>query len=311
MYPQDYLHINMQQIYYFTEVMECRSFSIAAQNLYTTQSTLSKSVSSLEQTLDVQLFIRNYRRLIPTEAANHLYRNWKKMLTDLESSVNECRLLQGGHAHSLSIGVLDTHKTENFLQPLLLHFRQEHPDISLSVHAGSAQDVRRQLFNDSLDLIFTVLYDMEQLNPDEFQTFLVNECPHNVCMLRTNPLAEREYLEITDLKDSHFVIVSPMYVPTYTGMIEDLCSRSGFQPHISRYTASASALPYNLLDDTDIFICDRNYKDYGNPAYAFRPVIHSKSGIVAAWKKNNKKKALKHLTEELQRRPLSATSAAW
>ena len=53
MYQQNYLHISMQQIYYFIEVMECCSFSIAAQNLYTTQSTLSKSVSALEQTLDV------------------------------------------------------------------------------------------------------------------------------------------------------------------------------------------------------------------------------------------------------------------
>ena len=219
----------------------------------------------------------------------------------MEDSINEARTLQGGHSHSLSIGILDTYKTENFLQPLLLDFHKMHPEISLSVYTGSAQDVRRQLFNDSLDLIFTIRYDIEQLDPKEFQSLLVDECPHNICMLKTNPLAEKEYLEIGDLKDSRFVIVSPMYVPTYSSMIEDLFAGSGIQPHFFKHVANATALPYNLEDASDVFICDRNYREYGNPAYVFRPIIHSKSGVIAAWKKNNKKKTLKYLIEILEK----------
>ena len=300
MYQQGYFHISLQQMYYFIEVTDCRSFSIAARNLYTTQSTLSKSISALEQTLDVQLFIRNNKRLLLTKAGEHFYEKWKKILMDMEQSINECRILQGGHSHSLSIGVLDTHKTEDFLQPILLQFRQKYPEITITVHASSAQDVRKQLFNDSLDLIFTVLYDIEQLDPKEFQTFLIDECPHNVCMLKSNPLSKKEYLELEDLKNSRFVIVSPMYVPTYSGMIEDLFAGTGIQPCFFKHTNSANALPYNLLDDSDVFICDRHYKDYGNPSFVFRPVIHTKSGIIATWKQNNKNTALEFLINEIR-----------
>jgi len=49
MEPRDYPKINMLQIHYFLETADSGSFTNAAKQLYTTQSTLSKTILSMEQ----------------------------------------------------------------------------------------------------------------------------------------------------------------------------------------------------------------------------------------------------------------------
>lgn len=302
MSQQEYLRINTLQMHYFIEVASCNSFTNAAQHLYTTQSTLSKTISALEKTLDIQLFIRNHKQLYLTEAGQHLYQKWKLLLTDIEKSVEECRILQGGYAHSLSIGVLDSHNPEKISSPVIRQFMKENPHVNLSITAYPAQEIRKHLISGNLDLAFTVLYDMEQLDADAFDSIVINTCPHSVCMLPQNPLTDREFLEVSDLKDSKFVSISPLYTPSYSGMIEDLCRQNGFQPHFARYTTNAISLPYNLIHENDVFICDRNFREYQNPSLQFlqfRPLIHTTSGIIAVWKKDNEKQALKKFVEQI------------
>ncbi len=60
--------MDIQQIQYFLEVVQSGNFSAAAENLYTTQSSVSKNIKSLEKELDVQLFDRSKRQIQLTEA---------------------------------------------------------------------------------------------------------------------------------------------------------------------------------------------------------------------------------------------------
>lgn len=90
--------------------------------------------------------------------------------------------------------------------------------------------IREQVLNGHLDLGYTVLYDMEQLQTEELDYCVINVCPHNVGMLLGNPLAKKELIEIQDLEKCKFVSISPLYTPSYNGMIDDLCHEAGFEP---------------------------------------------------------------------------------
>ena len=122
MEPKEYPKINMLQIHYFLKVAEKGSFTSAAKQLYTTQSTLSKTIISIEQTLGLTLFIRSHKRLILTDAGKHLYKKWKQVLEDFDHSVEECRILQSGYQSMLSIGMLDSHDPEKFALPQIRNF---------------------------------------------------------------------------------------------------------------------------------------------------------------------------------------------
>lgn len=288
--------ISTIQMSYFLEVASCQSFTIAAHHLYTTQSTLSKTISSLERSLNVQLFHRSHKRLTLTEAGRHLYERWSVLLQDIERSTDECRVLQGGFADTLSVGVLDSHNQDKVSLPYLRAFKKNHPEFKFLINAYPVQEIRKRLIHGNLDVAFTVLYDMEQLKEADFKSIILQTFPHNICMLSSNPLCEKEYLELSDLKDMNFIGVSPIFTPSYCGMIRDLCKPAGFAPNFVRYTSNAISLPYNLQDDHDVFICDRCYCSYKNPSSGniqYRPLIHTESGIITIWKKDNENPTLK------------------
>lgn len=302
MKKKEYIKISTLQMHYFLEVADSGSFTNAAKQLYTTQSTLSKTIFALEQALGITLFVRSHKRLTLTEAGQHLYEKWSSILTDIDSSIEECRILQGGYTNMLSIGVLESHNPEIFALPHIRTFTEKNPKINLSVQSYLTHEIRQKILSGRLDLAYTVLYDVEQLKVDEIDFVILNKCPHNVAMLNTNPLAEKEYLEVSDLKNSNFVSISPLYTPSYNGMIDDLCKTAGFKPNYVRYTNSATSQPYNLIADNDIFICDRNYRWYQQPCFPeikFLPLIHTQSGMVAVWRKNNTKPELLRFIEQM------------
>ncbi len=299
---QQYLHIHLLQMRYFLEVADCLSFTKAAQLLYTTQSTLSKTISALEQTLNVTLFVRNKKQVALTEAGAHLYVRWKAILQDMEKSMDECRMLQGGAGGFLSIGILDSHNAEKITAPLMRDFLQTHPQVNLSVSACPPQDIRKELINDNLDVVFTVLYDSERLAGGDFASKIINRCPHSVCMLSDNPLAKKETLSVADLRESRFIGISPLYTPSYCAMLEDLCRPFGFSPRYIRYATNALSQPYHLLGANDIFICDANYREFENPALehlVFRPLTETQSGVAVIWKRENQKEELRTFLAQL------------
>ena len=298
MEPKEYPKINMLQIHYFLKVAEKGSFTSAAKQLYT--------IISIEQTLGLTLFIRSHKRLILTDAGKHLYKKWKQVLEDFDHSVEECRILQSGYQSMLSIGMLDSHDPEKFALPQIRNFMRHKPDVYLSIHSNPVEAIRSEVLTGHLDLGYTVLYDVEQLQTEELDYCVINICPHNVGMLSKNPLAKEELIEIKDLAKYKFVSISPLYTPSYNGMIDDLCHQAGFEPDYVRYTNNATSLPFNLMSEQDIFLCDRNFRGYANPSFGeiqFRPVANTRSGVALIWRKANNKPELKEFIDSLDVNP--------
>lgn len=60
--------MELRQLKYFKKACELENFSEAARLLHISQSTLSQQIKQLEEELDVLLFDRIGKRIIPTEA---------------------------------------------------------------------------------------------------------------------------------------------------------------------------------------------------------------------------------------------------
>jgi len=281
-----YLNISTLYMHYFLVVVECGSFTNAANQLFITQSALSKAISSIEKTLDVQLFIRNKKRLQVTEAGWHLYEKWRLALHDIETSVMECRAKRGGQISSLLVGGLDTHKINEVILPIIREYRLLYPNDQVYIETNSAKEMRRGLVNGSFDVVITTLYDIEQLGTEGFGHAVIASSPHYICMMKEHPLAGKDSIDIPDLKNYSFVSISPSDTPSYNGMLFDLCTPYGFLPHITRYVSSANDMVYNLFSPQELFICDQYYIGSDNPSVTLRPINGTTSGVVAAWRKD-------------------------
>ena len=73
--------MELTQLRFFLAAAEHEGFSPAARQLYTSHSTLSRSVSALEEELGVQLFIREHKRLSLTPAGEMLMEDAKKIIS--------------------------------------------------------------------------------------------------------------------------------------------------------------------------------------------------------------------------------------
>ena len=64
--------MTLQQLEFSIAVAEQRHFTNAANELYVSQSTLSKQIIALEKELGIQLFVRNHRNVYLTCAGEEI-----------------------------------------------------------------------------------------------------------------------------------------------------------------------------------------------------------------------------------------------
>ncbi|EKN6149853.1 LysR family transcriptional regulator [Yersinia enterocolitica] len=121
-----------RQLEIFIKVVECNSFSAAAQKLNLTPSSVSRSISQLEEHLGIVLLKRTTRNLILTEPGKYLLFRAQHLLMDLdESLINTSSFRshpQGQLKITCSIAFGVCH-----LMRLYSEYRDINPDVRLSV----------------------------------------------------------------------------------------------------------------------------------------------------------------------------------
>jgi len=116
----------------FLAVARAGRFAAAAVDLGVTPSAVSQSVRRLEARLGIRLFSRTTRSVALTEAGEALLLEVKPaldLLAGAERAMTESRQLAGGKAR-ISVPAV---AMELLLAPILVGFRQAHPDFRLDI----------------------------------------------------------------------------------------------------------------------------------------------------------------------------------
>jgi len=135
------------------------SFTLAAEELFLTQSALSRQVKALEDALGKPLFARRHRALALTPAGVTLHRAVTEFLASLANSVDAVR----GTARTPGLTVSTTVSFASlWMIPRLSAFRARHPDVEVYV---SADDRKIDLARGEVDLV--VRYMPESAAPED------------------------------------------------------------------------------------------------------------------------------------------------
>ena len=78
------MNISLRQLRAFLAVAEQRHFRRAAEQIHLTQPAVSRHIAELEAELDVRLFDRSTREVVPTEAGRYLQGAVERVLDELE-----------------------------------------------------------------------------------------------------------------------------------------------------------------------------------------------------------------------------------
>jgi len=242
----------------FIKIAQLRSFSLAAEELLISQSSLSKHIKTLEAELGSPLFDRTTRSVMLTPLGQNIL--------SLCETIEDCRLqirrlsaqeLSKNRNHLLitSIPVMAQYN----ITGSIANFLKSHPDIHLTFSESESLQISNVLKNGDYELAFTRIIDKE--DPD-FESIPFYEDQLVVVLPKRHPLANRKSIEIQELKHESFVFLDENTM-LYT-FLSDLCRKSGFVPHI----VQSAHRPENIIDlvskDFGVSLLYRKQADYVN-----------------------------------------------
>lgn len=137
----------------FKEVADSGNISVAAKNLYISQSAVSQSIKQLETALQARLFARNPRGVTLTGEGQMLYQYVRSALGLLATGEDKLTQAQQLLLGTLVIGASDT-VTSFFLTPYLDAFHRKYPGIRLKIVSGRSAKVLSMLKSGAVDIAF-------------------------------------------------------------------------------------------------------------------------------------------------------------
>lgn len=146
--------LNLNQLRVFECVYRLKSMTLAAHELFLTQSGVSQHIKSLEESVGFPLFVRNKGELFPVPEAGTLYQVCQKSFADIHGTLEKFKhSSEKKIAGSIRIGV-PTEFGNNVVIPLLKAWLQENPGVKFELVYGFGSEMRDSLEQGLIDIAF-------------------------------------------------------------------------------------------------------------------------------------------------------------
>lgn len=182
---------NLNDYYYFVQVVKYQGFSKASEALSITKSKLSRHISGLEERLSVRLIQRNTRKFAVTEIGQQFYEHCLKILENVNDAENFIHnTLQDELCGTVNISC-PVALVEFPIGKLVVEFMQQHLDVHVKLIATNeridiieqgidlAIRVRHLPLEDS-DLVVRGLDAWEHVLVASAELFKQNDIPQNL-----------------------------------------------------------------------------------------------------------------------------------
>jgi len=217
--------MELRHLRYFEAVARHSHVTRAAAELHIAQPALSKQISQLEQELGVALFDRVGRNVRLTEAGEALLPHARAVMAQVEAPRAEMAERIGLRRGRATVGAPPTVGMQ-LLPPVLTAFNRQYPGIELRLHESGVQTL--------LDLLETGLTDVAVVTlpvEDEHLTVVPLFTEEMVIAVqREHPLATRERVTFTELRDEAWVL-SPQNYELREATLS-ACQAAGFAPRV-------------------------------------------------------------------------------
>jgi len=236
--------MDFKQLRYFVAVYEEGHVGRAAERLALSQPALSQQIRQLEHNLDVSLFDRSNKRLLPTLAAHTLYNHAVPLLDGLQRAREALGNFKGQALRTLAIGVLQT--VHPRLVPQLLEgVRKAQPHLVVQLYELSGPEIERRLLNGSLDI------GIGYLPPRQpgLHGVLLYEDEVQVVLPADHPLREFKKVSLAQAVDLPMLLLGEEFQlrQIWQGQLANLGRRPQVQAELNTMAAILDSLPGSAL----------------------------------------------------------------
>jgi len=180
------VNVTFKQLRAFVVLAREQSFVRAAERLHITPPTLTASIKTLEEALDLRLFDRSTRSVMLTGHARSFLPVAERLLEDLDRALAELHDKVALHSGSVIVTGA-TSFIAYVLTPALARLARAHPNVRVRLVEAATQAARRGVLDGEADFGVTTLHEPD---PSLLATKLVSDRFGLVCH-RDHPLAAR------------------------------------------------------------------------------------------------------------------------
>jgi DNA-binding transcriptional LysR family regulator len=186
--------MNLRQVEAFRLVMLRGSMTAAAEELGTSQPSISRLIAELEATTGLTLFVRNGGRIHATDAGSAFYREVDRSFVGLEK-------LQHSAREILELG---SGRLRVVAAPVLARFGDAHPRVAVSLEMRSESTIQRWVSSGHCDVGFATT------TPDAFGVTSVElyELAGLCALPARHALAARTQIRAADLRGERLILPS-------------------------------------------------------------------------------------------------------
>ena len=149
--------MEIRQLRAFVAIAETRTFTAAAQRVHVTQAAISMQIRQLEGEVGIPLFIRTPRRVVLTEAGEHLLERALVILREHDAARTELAELAGAEHGRIRLGSASGNVSADALPVILRRMRTLYPQAEVSVTSGTSEELVRKILAGEVDMAFVSL----------------------------------------------------------------------------------------------------------------------------------------------------------
>lgn len=188
----------------FCRVVELGSFSLAAEELGYTQSSVSQKVLSLEEELGVTLLLRQKNRLELTSDGENLYPFIQAIYSAEKNLSGKKKEIEGLESSVVSIAAWSS-VSRLYLPILMKTFQEKYPSVEFKLLQGGYEVNAAAVRAREADLGFISTDTAEDLEYDIlYEDELLAVLPSN------HPLAEKDIVSVKDLAKEPFILMDEL-----------------------------------------------------------------------------------------------------
>lgn len=275
--------MNIKQLKYFIAVVQAGSFSAAADELYISQSSLSKQIIALEKSLELDLFDRGKRKIVLTDAgqtflphAQQLNRHYEAMLIDMATYQTK--------AASLSVAAIPV-IAQYGITDHITRFRNAHPHVQFILEEREAFAILPALNSYQFDLAF--MRD-NYLDDSQYGQIKLSYDKFVLAVSANHPCAGKPMVSLAELSDENFIMFDKGTVVHELAV--EACRNAGFNPRIFYASLRIESVLGMVASGNGVALMMEQVFNYHrrHDVVSVRLVETVDSAVVLAWLKNKK-----------------------
>ncbi len=145
------MNITLRQLQIFESVAQTQSYTRAAERLFMTQPAVSMQMKQLEETVGLDLFERQGKKIVATRAGEKLRKHANKIIGRFEILHNSIAKLKKGQHEQIKISAATT--ANHFVTHMMAEFSRQHQDINITLDITNRETLVKQLQNYDPDFV--------------------------------------------------------------------------------------------------------------------------------------------------------------